>query len=198
MHEVERLASLVESDADAMAAAAHLAQVVPLIERHVRFRASGSINGFPVEHARVPLGETVVTLYVLRDSMGMPRLACATEDAFWWRRRERDEDEWEENAGLDAETVMALLRRHNVLGAAPEPLAADPASLASELRRIFRVPRADGSLAHFDGERVAEGVSASPGRAAGIARLGAERRDPRDLRAPCLSRPASIRRTRPA
>jgi len=100
---------------------------------------------------------------------------------------------------------MALLRRHNVLGAAPEPLPMDAASLSAELRHTFRAPRAAGSPARFEGERIAEGVSASPGRAAGIARLGTERRDPRDLQgtvlvaagldpkdAPCLMRVAAV------
>ena len=181
VHEVEKFVALLESEPDTIAAAAHLAQVVPLVERHVRFRTSGSLNGFPVEHGRVPLGETVLTLCVLRDAMGMPRLACATEDALWWKRRDNDGDDWEESAGLTAEAVMTLLRRHNVLGAAPEPLAMDAASLAVELRHAFHGRRAGASRGHVDGERIAEGVSASPGRAAGIARLGAERRGPRDL-----------------
>ena len=51
MHEVEKFVALLESEPDTIAAAAHLAQVVPLVERHVRFRTSGSLNGFPVEHA---------------------------------------------------------------------------------------------------------------------------------------------------
>ena len=200
VHEAETFAALLESDSDAIAAAAHLAQVVPLIERHIRFRTSGSLNGYPVEHAVVPLGDTRVTLCALRDAMGMPRLACATGDDFWWKRREHDRDDWEESAGLTAEAVMTLLRRHNVLGAAPEPLAMDEASLTVELRRMFRVPRAAAALGHFEGERIAEGVSASPGRAAGRACLGAKRRDARGLQgavlvaagldpmdAPCLS-----------
>lgn len=186
VHEVEKFVALLESEPDTIAAAAHLAQVVPLVERHVRFRTSGSLNGFPVEHGRVPLGETVLTLCVLRDAMGMPRLACATEDNFWWKRRQGEEDDWEESPGLTAEAVMTLLRRHNVLGAAPEPLAMDGAALATELRRTFHGPRAAVPRGHVDGERTAEGVSASPGRAAGLARLGAERRDPRDLQGTVL------------
>jgi phosphohistidine swiveling domain-containing protein len=205
VHEAEKFVALVDADDDAMGAAAHLAQVVPLIERHVRFRPSGSLNGFPVERARVPLGEAVLTLYALRDGMGMARLACAIESEFWWRRRENQWDDWEESAGLTAEAVMALLRRHNVLGAAPEPLAMEAAALADELRRTFRVPRAAATPVHVAGERVAEGVSASPGRAAGVARLGAERREARDLQgavlvaagldprdAPCLMSVAAI------
>ncbi|MCU0251048.1 MAG: PEP-utilizing enzyme [Vicinamibacterales bacterium] len=186
VHEVEKLVALIEADADTIGDAAHLAQVVPLIERHVRFRTSGSLNGFPVEHGRVPLGDTAVTLCVLRDAMGMPRLACATEDDFWWKRRQGGEDEWEEHAGLTPEAVMTLLRRHNVLGAAPEPLAMDGASLAVELRRTFHAPRASAPLGHCEGERIAEGVGASPGRAAGLARLGAACRDPRDLQGTVL------------
>ncbi len=186
VHEAEKFAALIESDSDSIAAAAHLAQVVPLIERHVRFRASGSLNGYPVEHAVVPLGETRVVLYALRDAMGMPRLACATGDDFWWKRREHERDDWEESAGLTAEAVMTLLRRHNVLGAAPEPLTMDEASLTVELRRMFRVPRAAAALGRFEGERIAEGVSASPGRAAGRACLGAKRRDARDLQGAVL------------
>ena len=186
VHDAERLAALLEAGDAPIAAAAHLAQVVPPIERHVRFRASGSLNGFPVEHARVPLGDMMVTLCVLRDAMGMPKLACATADEHWWRRRESPWDEWEESQGLTPESVMRVLRRHNVLGVAPEPLAMDEAALSDELRRTFRVPRPGASLVRFDGERVADAVSASPGRAAGIARLGAGRRDPRDLRGAVL------------
>jgi pyruvate,water dikinase len=205
VHEVEKFVELVEADEAAIAAAAHLAQVVPLVERHARFRASGSLNGFPVERVRVPLGETAVTLCALRDATGMARLACATEDEFWWRRRDDERGDWQERAGLTAGAVMALLRRHNVVGAAPEPLAMDAASLAAELRRTFRAPRAAASPGRLEGERVAEGVSASPGRAAGIARLGAGRRDPRDLQgavlvaagldpkdAPCLMSVAAV------
>ncbi len=205
VHDAERLAALLEAGGGPLAAAAHLAQVVPLIERHVRFRASGSLNGFPVEHARVPLGDSIITLGVLRDAMGMPKLASATADEYWWRRRESPWDEWEESEGLTPESVMRVLRRHNVLGAAPEPLAMDDAALADELLRTFRVPRPGASLLRVAGERVAEGVSASPGRAAGIARFGAGRRDPRDLRgavlvaaaldpddAPCLMSVAAV------
>ena len=205
MHEVDRLAAILESDPARVALAAHLAQVVPLIERHVRFRTSGSINGYAVQHARVSLGSSALTFYVLRDGMGMARLACAAGDEFLWRRRTGEAEAWTDSADLDEEDVLRLLRRGNVLGTAPEPIAIDAASLTDELRRTFGVARSSSSPRPFEGERVASGVSASPGRAAGVARLGAARRSPRDLQgavlvaagldpkdAPCLFNAAAI------
>ncbi len=205
MHEVDRLAAILESDPARVAQAAHLAQVVPLIERHVRFRTSGSINGYAVQHARVSLGSSVLAFYVLRDGMGMARLACAADDEFLWRRRTGETEAWTDSGDLEEEDVLGLLRRGNVLGAAPDPIAIDAASLTDELRRTFGVPRSSSSPRPFEGERVASGVSASPGRAAGVARLGAARRSPRDLQgavlvaagldpkdAPCLFNAAAV------
>jgi hypothetical protein len=75
VHEVERLAAILESPVPVVVEAARLAPLVPLLERHVRFEMVGSLNGYPVQRARVGLGATTLIVCCLRDTLGMPRLA---------------------------------------------------------------------------------------------------------------------------
>ncbi|MCX6539971.1 MAG: PEP-utilizing enzyme [Acidobacteria bacterium] len=181
IHEVDRLAAILESDPDLVARSAHLAHVVPLLERHVGFKTTGTINGYDVQQARVRLGADDLTMYVLRDATGMPRMACAALDGCLWRRRSHADAPWEDNARYDIELVLDRLRRSNILGSTPDRSGVDPVTTAEHVRRLFRVPRSVARGRPLATEQVVSGVSASPGRAAGLARLGASGRRREDL-----------------
>ncbi len=181
VHEVDRLAAILESAPELVARSVHLAHVVPLLERHVGFKTTGTINGYDVQRASVRLCGADLTVYVVRDAADMPRMACAALDGCLWRRRRSAEAPWEDNAGCDVEQVLDGLRRANILGSSPDSSVVDPAVTAEHLRRMFRVPRSGARGRPLASERVVTGVSASPGRAAGLARLGASGRRREDL-----------------
>ena len=177
VHEVERLAALLEAGADAVADAAYLAQVVPLVERHVRFATTGRINGCQVQRAGLSLGPRVLTLAVLRDSAGVARLACATDDECFWARRAAGDGDWLDSPTLETGDVLEQLRAANILGAAPAALALDAAALAAEVVQTVSRSRAVPRRPSGPRDRTVAGTSASPGRAAGLARLGAPQAD---------------------
>ncbi len=176
-----QLAFVIESPPAAVARAASLARVAPLVERHTPLRVTGRINGHPVRRARLPLGLRSLTICVLEDGAGVPRLACATWDEGFWRRRDDPDGAWVHSPGAAAEDVLDQLRAANVLGALPDapPIADD--DLAADVRRTFRTARALPASAVGPGEAVAAGVAASPGRATGLLRFRAAGREPADL-----------------
>jgi pyruvate,water dikinase len=190
IHEVERLADILESPAAVVADAARLAAIVPFLERHTRFDTSGSINGYRVQRARLALGPVALGLFCLRDALDMPRLAVAAEARALRRRRDLPGEPWIEPDWWSAERVARLLRRANLLGAALEPLPGDERTVADNLRAIWRVPHVGTERRADPSERVVSGRAAAPGRAAGLARLGTGGRTPDDLEGSILIAPS--------
>ncbi|MCX6552010.1 MAG: PEP-utilizing enzyme, partial [Acidobacteria bacterium] len=180
-HEVHRLRTLLDESPDAIARAARLARTVALLDRQVRFQTTGRINGYDVQQARVSLGATGLTVFVLRDGSGMPRLACAATDPCLWRRRPSEDAPWTRSSDCDVDEVQQWLRSANVLGTAPEMGIDDDQALAHELRRLFEMPHPVTRPPALSNERSLDGISASPGRAAGLARFGGGRRRPEEL-----------------
>ena len=81
------------------------------------------------------------------------------------------------------------LRRNNVLPAWVDAPAGNEPMESAALRAIFATPNARASTRPQPGDRVTTGVSASPGRAVGLARLGIAGRDPLDLEGDVLIAP---------
>jgi phosphohistidine swiveling domain-containing protein len=186
-HEAEVFAGmLVAGD---VAPAARLARLVAPLERTLRFRATGRVNGHELQRALLPLRGETLGLYVLRDAGGIVRLAFFARGDVLGRRRDEASRPWEATWSTDPADLLALLRRNSYLPPGAEPGEARPEDVA-EVFAWFRKPRAAEGPRPLPGERVVRGFRASPGRCVGRALFGTEGRVPGDFAAAVLVAPS--------
>ena len=178
-HEASWFAELLAGDATRIARAARVARLVSALHRHLRFQTTGTVNGYEVQRAELPLSGQTIALHVLRDAGGVARLAFAALDGILYRVRDGPSDPWRENAVLDTEMLEARLRRNNVPVSLLEPGASD--AEAEALRETFRQPNPYEAAPRLPGERLVAGIPAAPGRATGLARVGLLGREPGDV-----------------
>jgi phosphohistidine swiveling domain-containing protein len=189
-HEAEAFAAILGGPDGELASAAGLALLVGPLERSLRFRSTGSVNGYDVQRARLALRGEALQLCVLRDSSGIARLALFARGDTLWRRRGGPGELWERNRSCDSTLLASLLRRNSYLppgaGSAP-PLSRRE---AAELRGLFRQPNALVPLRPVPGERVVPGLRVAPGRAAGRAVFGTAGRRPAEFHGAVLVAPS--------
>ncbi len=161
IHEAVRFAELLAGPREAIADAIAVAGGLAPVERLLRFRATGGVNGHPVERARLPLRDRALPVFVLREPGGKPALARV------------------EGAG-DARAVLRLLRESGYVAAEETP-PAFPAGDPEALRAAFRRENPHPHPRRAPGEVVLEAVPAAPGRATGPVRFGTAGRAPAEL-----------------
>ncbi len=189
-HEVEKFVEILDAQAESIQASAGVARLVAPLERLVRFRTTGDINGHEVQRGRLRLRGERIGLYVLRGPRGIARLAfCARGGALHRRRRDR-RSPWRSSASCDVAALSSLLRRANYLS--PEfALESVGQERAEETRARFRQRNPTRLPSPAPGERTVAGFKASPGRAVGKAVFGTGGRSPQEFRgavlvAPCV------------
>ncbi len=182
-------ARLLDADDELLQRAARLATLVGALERSLRFDNVGSVDGYDVQHARLDLRGETLAIYALRDAAGIVRLACYAPDGVLAARRGSAAEPWRENASTDVQALALRLRRNNILPAWVDAPATNAPMEGAALRALFGSPNARASTRPQPGDRVTTGVSASPGRAVGLARLGTAGRDPLDLEGDVLIAP---------
>jgi phosphohistidine swiveling domain-containing protein len=179
-HEAEAFAEILGSGD--VASAAHLARLVAPLERTLRFRTTGRINGYDVQRARLFLRGESLGLYVVRDAGGIVRLALFAHGGALCRRRARADGTWEANWSDDTAALASLLRRNSYLPPGTEPLAAEQREEEAEgIRQLFSRPSPLPGPRPLPGELVLQGFRASPGRAVGKALFGSTGRTPEDF-----------------
>jgi pyruvate,water dikinase len=188
-HEAEDLAQILLRGGAPLAEAARIAAVVGSIERHLRFVTSGSIQGYPVQRAALVLRGERVDLSVLRDADGIARIALADDCPIrsWTGTRGRSHPDV--GPRLECRELVRRLRRDNYVAAGYESSDSQrggPAALAA----VFAAPNALALPGHSPGDLVVQGIVASPGKAAGFARLGTEGRPLEELDGAILFAPA--------
>ncbi|MFH1681205.1 MAG: PEP/pyruvate-binding domain-containing protein [Candidatus Eisenbacteria bacterium] len=188
--EAVRFAEILAAGKEAVAASAKLAAVAAPLERTLRFRTTGSVNGYEVERARLSLRGERLGLFVLRDSGGLIRLALFARDEVLSRRRDDRSGPWRENASTDAGELLSLLRAGNYLAPGQEPALEDAAEEAARVLERIQTPNPLRQAPPLPGERIVHGLKASPGRAVGTALFGTEHRDPRDFEGAILLAPS--------
>ncbi len=177
-HEAERFAALLQEGGEGIVLAAELARLIGSIERSIRFRATGNVNGYEVARACLELRGETAAAYVLRDRSGMARLAIFAREGRLFSSRASDGGLWRSNGTIDAVRVVSHLRRATYLSAGTT--VASPEDVDA-LRDLFASPNPIRSASPVPGERVLAGVRAAPGRASGPAVLGTLGRTPADL-----------------
>lgn len=177
-HETELFAELLVGGGPNVAASARVAWLASALERHLRFETTGSVNGYEVQRARLPLRGEAITLFILRDDASVIRLAFFTLDGPPYRRRSAPSEPWQESAALDTEILGSRLRRNNLPVSCGEATSPDDAEV---LRISFFTPNPHEEPPHLPGERVVHGIAAAPGVATGLACLSTAGRQPADV-----------------
>jgi phosphohistidine swiveling domain-containing protein len=175
-HEAEAFAEILGSGD--VASSAHLARLVAPLERALRFRAAGRVNGYDVQRARLALRGESLGLYVLRDAGGIVRLALFARGDVLCRRRMDPCGPWEANWSADPAELAVLLRRNNYLPPGAELPAEGQPEAAAGIRELFCRPNPVRGPQPLPGERILQGFRASPGRAVGTALFGTKGRTP--------------------
>lgn len=189
LHEAAVFARLLAGDDQALARATRLAPLASALERTVQFETTGSLNGHDVQRAWLELREETLGLYVLRDRTSMIRLAVYGPEGTLSRRRAGPEAAWRETVSDDLGWLTARLRRSNFLPSWIDA-AGERASGTTEVRTAFGLPNPTAGRRPLPGEHALEGLSASPGRAVGKARLGLEGRQAEHLESGILVVPS--------
>ncbi len=166
-HEAEALAEILGRDDTTIREAALLGQLVAPLERTLSFQTTGSVNGYEVQRARLPLLGESLGLHVLRDAGGIVRLAVFTHGESIYKRRDDPNDTWRSNESLSVPELTLLLRRSNYLAPGVESPGEWEAEEAERIREMFGRTSPFEPRAPLRGESVLRGLRASPGRAVG-------------------------------
>ena len=190
VHEAERFAEIVASGKDGVAESASLARLIAPLEQALQFQTTGSVNGFTVQSALLPiLGETL-TLFVVRDPEDIICLAMFSRDKALCRRREAGSQEWHSNGSLDAPVFARILWMNHYMSPGMASMYNVGLERAEGIRDLFRQVNPNQRSIPFHHENVLKGLKASPGRAVGRVLFGTEGRIPRDFKGAILVTPS--------
>jgi phosphohistidine swiveling domain-containing protein len=181
LHEADRFAMLLGAGDHEIARAARMARLATALERSLRFRTTGRVNGHEVQRAALALRDAAGALYALRDGAGIFRLAIFAPGGALSLHRDDPAAPWRDTASSDVEALAALLRRNDFLPSWIDVPASHAGEDARHVREIFAVPDPGGARRTLPGERVVPGARAAPGRGVGLARLGTQGRQAADL-----------------
>jgi pyruvate,water dikinase len=179
--EAVRFAEILGSSDEAVGAAVQVARLVAPLERSLRFRTTGDVDGHEVQRALLTLRGEAIDLYVLRDAGGMIRLALFSRGESLCRRREDPADPWSYGGSTDAAALASLLRANSYLTPGAEATAEDARDEAVRTRERFRRTSRARPPVPLAGEKIVCGLRASPGRVVGKALFRTEGRRPQDF-----------------
>lgn len=179
-HEAARLAEILAEGGPGLGGAAQMAALVRGVERQVRFRTTGSVEGHAVQAAALPTGSGAVGLFVLRDHQGIARLAVAARGGVLYRARDASGEPWRRRDELEVAELARLLRSCNYLGAGPLGSAPHTEQELEVLRSRFSTP-SPAPVRRGGEERFVPATVAAPGRATGFARFHAAGERPADF-----------------
>jgi hypothetical protein len=186
-HEAARLARLLAGRPARLREAIRLAAVIRPLERWLRFVPAGTVQGYPVERATLALRDRLLTVFVLRDGRGQARVAFASRESVPYRVRSAGERAWRRPAEVGLSEFRGLLVRDNYRSPGKESRPVDDP--VAEVRALFAAPNPRPPCAPLPGDRSVPAVPASPGRAAGFARIATPDRPPADFQGAVLVAP---------
>jgi phosphohistidine swiveling domain-containing protein len=180
-HEAEVFAEILGSEDSAVLAASQVALLVEPLQKTLRFRTTGAVNGHEVQRASLPLLGGGLALYLLRDAEGIIRQALFARDSCLCLRRPAENEPWTQNYSCDAAELAVLLRHASYLtGREPAGLG-QPIETPQDIRERFAHTHQSWRSCPLPGERKVTGLGASPGRAVGRALLGTGGRLPEEF-----------------
>jgi phosphohistidine swiveling domain-containing protein len=170
-----------EQPLGALRASFLLAHLVGPLERTLRFQTSGSLNGFEVQRASMPLSGYSLGLYVLRDGGGIIRLAIFSRGDALCLRRDQPTSPWRSNGSIDPRQFAELLWLNNYLTSGMESVKADVAGDAERVVSCFHRQNPSQRPRPVPGDNLIDGLRASPGRAVGKVLFSTRGRAPEEF-----------------
>ncbi len=189
-HEVERFAEFLSAGDEMAAPLVRLARAAAPLERMLDFRITGHVAGRVVERARLALLGDELWVYVLRDDQGCARLSFYSKGDILFRRRENPHARWCSNASSDTVGFVAILRHNNYLAEGPDISEAEAQTAARSLLDEMAAGALPVEPGPLPGERMLNGLRASPGRVVGPVVFGTQGRSPQDLAGAVLVSPS--------
>jgi pyruvate,water dikinase len=181
VHEAEEFAALLASGVQTVSHAVQIARLVAPLERMLNFRATGGVEAWNVQYAKLTLRGLSLGLYVLRDTQGIIRIAFFTRDQVPCRHRNRSSDPWISSVNADPVELASMLRRNNYT--VTEYQLSEEETRQEAIKILAEAGRGTPRLrrGRLPGERLVTGLGASPGRAVGRVLFGTMGRAPEDF-----------------
>jgi len=190
VHETRSFVRLLTGGDEPLLDAAAVASQLRPLERILKFATTGSVNGYEVQSAQLPLRGDILEVYVLRDRTGVIRLGiCAGGEALW-RRRRSETEAWEESRSCPAAELGLLLRQGNYVTTVEAQTVEQLRGDAAACRALFRTQAPPPWDETQTGTRTVQGMCASPGQTTGRAFLTTTGRPPSDCAGAVLVLPA--------
>ena len=187
--EAERFAEILSEKGDAMISSFSLAGLVRPLEQNTYFIDSGSINGYRIQYASVPVFGSIIDIHTLRDEEGIIRFSFFTNGSTLCRKREDTGSQWRSNFSVDIHELARLLREGNCLMPGMDAVEESPEEIKSVCDKFRQFNRRREHMP-FKGERIIKGVKVSPGRVVGrILFKSSENRSPEDFKGRILVTP---------
>ncbi len=181
-------AGILGGSEDEIASSYRLARLVEPLETNTYFINSGSINGYRVQYATVPVSGRAAGVYILRDEEGHICFSFYTEGSILCRKRENTDSSWISNSSTDAVRLFNLLRKGNCLMPGMDIADAAPEKALSAAYKFRQTSRKRENII-FKGERIIKGVKVSPGRTVGRVLFDDGNRSPEDFKGKILVTP---------
>ncbi len=184
----ERFAEILSGRTDIMTSSFAVAGLVRPLEHNTYFLDSGSINGYRIQYASIPVLGRIIGIYILRDEEDIIRLSFYTDGSILCRTREDTGMPWRSNSSVDAIKLANRLREGNCLMSGMDVIEETPEKVRSVCEK-FRQINSKREHVPFKGERIIKGVKVSPGRVAGRILFNSQKRSPEDFKGKILVTP---------
>lgn len=182
IHEAEFFADALGSNADSVKHFVLIAKLLILFERTLSFITTGYIENCEIQKAELPLLGRKLNVFVLRDYLGIIRLALVSEGNGIYTYRKYISDDWKNNLILNVNHLAIMLRQNNYVIPFKEPSAAELEKEIIQITESFFEINHRKRTKHFSDNIIVSGLKASPGKTVAKAVLGVESRNPEDFK----------------
>jgi len=181
VHEACLFAEIISEGKEEFESSVALARAVIPLEQTLKFRDTGTLENFKVQCSSLPLAGDNLNLYVLRDYQGIIRMAFYVHGNSLYQKRNDTSELWKTNAALSVFEFISLLRYNNYNVKGLESSAAFISEEIEKVKEELLVHTRPALQIRPAGEKIVNGLRASPGRATGRVLLGTEGRLPEDF-----------------
>ncbi len=177
----ELIAELISSNDGLLRSAAITARLILPLERSLSFQTIGNIEHLEVQATKIPLLGENINLCILRCTNRIIRLAAFSHGNGFYKYRKFISDRWINNWSCDAKDLAHMLRKNNYVVPFAKPSEKDIDDTILHVKLELDSGSSYLIDKHYPGQRIIEGLQASPGKAAGKALLGISSRMPEDF-----------------
>jgi len=181
IHEAEKFVEIISEAKEEFESSVALAKATIPLEQVLKFHDTGTLENFKIQSATIPLAGDNAQLFVLRDSTGIIRMAFFVHGNVLFEKWSGSDNCWRTNLNTSALEFISLLRKNNYTITGVVPSIDSLAEERKKIRNEFLSQHKAVLQLRTAGEKIVNGLRASPGRATGRVLLGVEGRLPEDF-----------------